>query len=218
MDNYERTIGMKTIGLTIVRRFLVILIIFIPVALATFIYTKYGITKTYQSSATMFKSSNFNAAQYENFKAGVKNSVEAAKSYLDENNITHANGKEITIDEINAGLTYSALSTTSPSVNINFQSTDSSIPQNVLKAVTEQALATLNTGTGDFATLKFSKEATAAVKNSSENKYLIIGVALGAVLALGFAFIDEIVSDEVYDKKDVEQLGCSGFYINTNAR
>ena len=41
----------------------------------------------------------------------------------------------------------------------------------------------------------------------------IMIIAVDVVLALGFPFAYEIVSDEVYDKDDAERLGGNGFEI-----
>ena len=74
MEKYEKTIGLKTIWLTIVRRFLVIFAVFIPIALATVVYTQFFMTKTYQSSVTLYRAGSITAAQYPIIPSTVKSS------------------------------------------------------------------------------------------------------------------------------------------------
>ena len=64
--------------------------------------------------------------------------------------------------------------------------------------------------------MTISKAASSPSDVSGTNKYLIIGIAAGAVLALGLAFVDEIISDEVYDRRDVELLGSPSFEITAS--
>ena len=45
MEKYEKSIGLKTIWLTLVRRFHIILLIFIPIALISVVYS-YAFIKT----------------------------------------------------------------------------------------------------------------------------------------------------------------------------
>ena len=72
MNNYEKSIGLKTIWLTIVRRFKYILLIFVPLLLVTFLVTQFGITKNYQSSVTFLRtSSTIATADYQRLQAAI---------------------------------------------------------------------------------------------------------------------------------------------------
>ena len=64
MEKYEKFIGLKTIWLTFVRRWKIVLIIFVPAALATLIVTQFFIPKQYQSSATFLNNANLTATTH----------------------------------------------------------------------------------------------------------------------------------------------------------
>ena len=59
--------------------------------------------------------------------------------------------------------------------------------------------------------MSYKSRASNPVKTSKEDTYLIAGLAISLLLGYGFAFLYEIISDEVFDKSDIETLGCSGF-------
>ena len=86
-----------------------------------------------------------------------------------------------------------------------YQSTDSSVVQPILKAATSYFLEGQDVYKID------PSGVSVAAKNSSENKYLLIGIAAGVVVACGVAFIDEIMSDEIYDSKDMADYGIPAF-------
>lgn len=215
MDKYERSISLKTIYLTLVRRFKLILFLFIPIAAASVVVTQFVMTKTYQSSSVVSKTAVFNAGHYQTLKLAFTNSelLDNVKAKLDENEIKHSNGNEVTISEISSGLTFSALNTNDVSVTVYYQSTDKSITQPVLNQLVTLGVEGLKESSKDFAALSVTKEASEGVKNSKEKKQLLIGLAAGVVVALGLPFVYEIISDEVYDKKDVEMLGCASYEI-----
>lgn len=225
MDRYEKQIGLKTIYLTLARRFHIILLIFIPIALATFLVTNFMMTKTYQSSVTLNRNAVISAAQYQviqNYVSDTSNdetkpgAIYTTAVNLKENNVKHANGNEITVAEIKSGLSFATLATNSITVSYSFTSSDKSITQQVMNELTKNAVAYLksdrNNTKAEYANMSYS-EASAPTKNSSENKYLLIGLALGAVLALGVPFVYEIVSDQVYDKDDIIALGGDAFTL-----
>ena len=236
MEKYEKIIGLKSIWLTIVRRFVVAIIVFAPIALATIVYTQFFITKTYISSGTFSTSSDINTQAYASLFPPLIKSEETAKEaerelakldeegnqVFDENNqplkaTTHTDGSKITWREIQNGIYIaSSVSATTRLISFSFQSTDSKICQPTVQAVLDVLNGKEIMNGSTKVTLSISKMASSVSKNSSENKYLLIGLAAALVLGLGFAFIDEIVSDEVYDKKDIELLGCDGFEITVN--
>ena len=212
-EKYERLIGLNTVWLTIIRRFVVIFTVFIPIALATIIYTQFFITKTYQSTASLFRSGAISTSQYPIIPSTIK-SAETAQTVADnlksaDPAIKHSNGNEITASEILSGLSIaSSITTTTGTVSFTFQSSDKTICKIVLEEVAKVSLPIINNTLPGTA---ISSHASEPIKNSKENTYLLIGLGVGAVLALGFAFVYEIISDEVYDKADIENLGCSGF-------
>lgn len=214
MEGYEKTIGLKTIWLTIIRRFEYILFIFIPIALTTFIVTRFVLTKTYQSTVTVSLNTTFSAANFEIFKSYVNNS-EVINGTVEK--LQSEKGIGISASEITTGLSYTAPASNAVSGKFSFQSTKSSIVQPVLEMLSNEAVEYAKTkDAAKFGSMTISTAATAARKNSSENKYLLIGLAAGLVVACAIPFIDEIISDEVYDTKDIQQLGCEGFELNVS--
>lgn len=219
-QQYERLIGLKTIWLTIVRRFKVIFIIFIPIALASVMYTQLFMTKTYQSSVTYYCAGSFTAVKYPAIPSAVKSmetatQVEKNLAGADDHVVVrHANGNPITKEEIYSGITIaSSISSTTGTISFTYQSTDKTVTKAILEEVATVALPEV---VKTFAGTVISTHAGEGVKNSSENKYMLIGIAAGLVLACGFAFVDEIFSDEVYDKYDVMNLGSDGFEITVS--
>ena len=213
MDKYEKTIGLKTMLLTIIRRFVVIFAVFIPIALATIVYTQFFVDKTYQSSITLYRSAGINSQQYPVIPSTVKSNetAQTVANNLKSANpaIKHSNGSEITAREILDGLAIaSSITSATGTVSFTFQSSDKTICKIVLEEVANVALPTIN---ATLSGTSISSHASDPAKNSKENTYLLIGMAVGAVLALGFAFVYEIISDEVYDKSDIDNLGCGGF-------
>jgi capsular polysaccharide biosynthesis protein len=233
MERYEKSIGLKTIWLTIVRRFLTILVVFAPIAIATVVYTQFFIKKTYTSSVTLTADKDITAAAYSSFPIVVKSEDiakeaernlakldEEGNPILDENDqplkaTTHADGSRITWGEIQGGLSVaSSISLATRKLSFSFQGYEQGIIKPILDEVAKAIVAA---DPYKASAIKLTaSEATSATKNSSENKYLLIGMVAAVVLGLGFGFVDEIVSDEVYDKKDIELLGCDGFEITVN--
>lgn len=219
MPKYERSISLKTVGLTIVRRWTTILLFFIPIAAVAYIVTNNIMTKTYQSTTTLTNGAVISQAQWPLIEPRVKTSIEAtvealAVSDAEHTPVKHANGAAITAKEITSGITVSKYVANTLTFTISFQSTDSTIVQPVLAELAEQTVVTLKEDASTktpFAAVSITSEASKAAKNSSEQKYFLIGLAAGAVLALGIAFLDEILSDEVYDAKDVAQWGVPAF-------
>ena len=211
MEGYEKRIGFKTIWLTIVRRFEYILFIFVPIALTSLIVTQFVLTKTYQSTVTVSLNANFSATSYKVFQNYVTN-----EEVLDQTVNKLQNDKNITtnISEITTGLLFDSPDGNSISANFSFQSSKKAIVQPVMEVLSDVVVNYAKEKDGQFASLSITTPATQARKNSSENKYLLIGLAAGLVVACAIPFIDEIISDEVYDAEDVKQLGCEGFELN----
>lgn len=221
MKKYEKTIGLKTVWLTIVRRFYYILFVFVPIALASLLVTSFAIPKTYQSSVTVSKTTVFLAAQHQILQNYTKdeNTINFAIEQFNTKGIKHSNGDEINIKEIVEGLSFSSLDVNSIFVTVYYQSLDKTIVQPVLNELITATIDSLKndeTTKKDFATLVISSPASDAVKNSNERKYLLIGIAAGLFVSFGLAFVDEVISDELYDKADVELLGCDSFELRVD--
>lgn len=215
MNSYERSIGLKTIYLTLIRRLLFIVLIFVPIAFGSFIATNFLMTKTYVSNVVMSKTTVFNASTYNLISVNYKKTelLSSVLTKLSEDEIKHSNGTPIKESELSLGLSLSALNTSSISVTISFQSRDSKIVQPVLSEYASLAVEVLKNSGGDLNTLSITSNASEHKKNSREDKYFLIALAAGAVLALGIPFVYEIFADEVYDKDDLKAFGVEGFEI-----
>ena len=213
MEGYEKSIGLKTIWLTLIRRFEYLLFVFVPIALTTLIVTQFIMKKTYQSSAVVSIDKAFSATNFEKFKSYVyeKEVLDGASEKLQSEK-----GLGISASDIKGGISFTTPATTAVSCKFSFQSSKQGLVQPVMDILSTQVAEYAKAKGGDFAAAKVSSPASGPVKNSSENKYLLIGIAAGLVVALGMGFIDEIISDEVYDKKDVEMLGCEAFELEVS--
>ena len=118
---------------------------------------------------------------------------------------------------IKAGLSFANFTNGESSFSFSFTSDRQQTTQKILQVVAESSIEKMRANS-NYNTSKIVSPASAAVKNSKENTYFLIAVAAGFVGAFGVMFADEIISDEVYDKEDVEYLGCSGFEVNTKIK
>lgn len=220
MDNYERQIGLKTIKLTFIRRWLFMILLFVPIAAGTYIVTNFFMTKTYSSTAAYAKTNAaFNAATYNKLLTLVNTDTvyTVVETRLAEDGVKHSGGAAITAKEIKSGISFAAMGTNSFTVSFSFKSKDNTIVQKVAQKVVDVGVETAVTNS-DFTTLYNSSKASAAAKSSNERKYLIIGLAAGAVIALGVPFVYEIVADEIYDAKDIAAWGAEGFDLKVTYR
>ncbi len=223
MENYEKSIGLKTIGLTFLRRFHMILIIFLPMALASIIVTQFLLTKTYQSSVTMSRGAGttITTSQYTVMQTYIRDSSVNAEDHTKDGAVAKAvtklesQGIKITANDINKGLAFPSAKDGAISFTFSFTSINSALVQPVLKAVSESAVENMSLIEG-YKNTRIESAASGATKNSKEKTYLIIALVASAVVALGVPFVYEIVSDEVYDRKDIESLGCEGFVLTAS--
>ena len=218
MENYERTISLKTIWLTLVRRYDGILFIFLPILLASFLVTNFMITKTYQSSVVVNNTVYVTQQQHSQFSSLALKTSETATTTannLKAAKIKHANGAEISASEILGGVNLAAFASNSLSMTITFQSTDSSITKYVLDEVAKVAVAKaveVVSGLGGLTVADTG--ASAAKKNSKDTQYFLIAAVAGLVVALGVPFVYEIFADEVYDAKDIQSWGVPASLID----
>lgn len=228
MKKYERNISFKTIYQTIARRFVMIISIFSLIFFASFVITNFLLVKTYASSASLFKGSTISSIQYSTMQSYVSDTSNSEDKpgaiyttflNLKEKNIKYSNGNEITINDIKSGLSFSPLVSNSVFFTFSFQSTDQSIAQSVLKELSEVSTDYIKTrGGADYTNLIVYSPASSAKKNSSETKYFIISLVVGAILAFGVPFVYEIIADEVYDRRDIEYLGSPAFELEASKK
>ena len=100
--------------------------------------------------------------------------------------------------------------------SFSFQSADKSITQKVLNELAKNAVANLKIY--EYKDMTVVNEASSPIKNGKEQTYFLIALAAGFVVAFGIPFVDEIVSDEVYDKYDIEALGFSAFEVKAKPK
>ena len=227
MDRYERMIGLKTIWTTITRKWYAFFIIFIPVALVSYIVTDKILTKSYVSSVSFSRGvgTTISTAQHnvmqtyivdttENKEDPTKSgAVAKAVAALVADNIT------ITATEIKAGIAFNSMTNGAALFTVTFTSNNKSKAQPILKAVSEFAIENMqNSGINEYKNSYIVSPASSPVKNSKERTYFLIALAAGFVVAFGIPFVDEIVSDEVYDKYDIENLGCSAFEVKAKPK
>lgn len=208
MEKYEKAIRLKTIWLTFVRRWKIILIIFVPAALATLIVTQFFIPKQYQSSATFLNNANLNATTHSAAQLQIQKEATLTKAvkYLEADySITN-----ISAGNILNGLSFTAYSAYNPGVVIfSYTSKQQKIVKPIAEALSKAALEELQAN--GFDKMVISSPASNPTSVGKGKQYLLIGLAVSAVLGLGIAFVDEIVSDEVYDEDDIALLGSSSY-------
>ena len=79
------------------------------------------------------------------------------------------------------------------------------VAESVSKAALEELIA------NGYDKMVISSSASNSVSVGKGKTYLLIGLAASAVLGLGIAFMDELISDEVYDEDDLALLGSSSY-------
>lgn len=216
-ENYKESITGKTFLVAIVRRYILAILIFLISVVLAFITSRYLITKTYESSINIEKKNAFNADQHQLVltTATEKNNVITIANNLKIKNIKHANSKEITTEEIYSGTSIKSLVSGSKYVTLSFESSDTSITKYVIAEIANvTATSLVKSGKSDFSSVVVSSDATEPVKNSNENLYFLIIIIGGLIVSLAVPLAVEILSDRVYDKRDIEELGGQSFEIS----
>ena len=217
MEKYEKAIGLKTIWLTFVRRWKIILIIFVPAALATLIVTQFFIPKQYQSSASFLNNASLTSTTHNAAQLQIKKeaTLDKAVKYLESDySITN-----ISASNILNGLTFTAFNSNNPSVvSFSYTTKQQKFAKPVTEALSKAGLEELQANGFDKMTI--SSPASNPVSVGKGKQYLLIGLVASTVLSLGIAFADEIASDEVYDEDDIAMLGSSsyGLIVSKNRR
>ena len=210
MDKYEKSIGLKTIWLTIVRRFKIVFLFFIPILAVAFIYTQKMMKPTYSSTVTITKNSTITNDNYNKLVAyAISNEVKTnVVSALEAEGKKHKNGNAIVESDINPS--FATYVSNKVSTSFTISSSDGSVTEDIANAVKNYIAENFSEKTS----YSFGNASKADPGNKS-TKYFIIITFVGVIIGLGLGFVDEITSDEVYDAKDVETLGLASFEINT---
>lgn len=209
MESYEKRIGLKTVWLTIVRRWKVILIIFVPIALASVVLTQAIMTKKYKSSFTLSNVTNLDNNGYNKVVATIQKTetINAAVEKL------AAAGTQVAASDIASGISIPFWTMNTPYVTVSFTSVNKDIINPILISLSEASLDALKPTYTTMIVSSQPKNPTLASKNTT---YMIIGLVGATVFGLGLAFADEIVSDEVYDSDDIRYFESPAFEITAS--
>lgn len=208
MKKYEKSISLKTLWLTFVRRFDILLICFIPLCIAAVISTQFIMKKRYVSTVTLAKSTIITNEQYQNIETAARTEslVKKALESLETQNVKHSDGSAINPSEIENGLSFPAYSANSISLSFSFASSDKTVSRYVLGAIASCVVDELKTRSA-YSDLQVVGAPSEAKLDGKNNKYLLIACGAGLVLSYALAFVFEFASDEVYDASDVQQFG-----------
>ena len=225
MNKYEKTIGLKTIWITIIRRWQIFLAVFIPICLISFVVTNFMLVKTYVSTISINRGTGttISTAQYTEMQSYIVDLTINTSNPEKSGALVLASQKLakedifISSSEIKEGISFATFTNGSSSFSFSFTSSNQSIVQRVLQVVTETAIEKMGDNAG-YKNSQIVSPASAPIKNSKERTYFLIALAAGFVVAFGIPFVDEIVSDEVYDKYDIESLGCSAFEVKAKPK
>ena len=217
MAEYERSISLKTIYLTLVRRTEMILLLFLPLFLASYIVTNHVMTKSYASTSNIQNNVAISQAAYTLIQNSMKSSeiFETVETNLAEAGTKHANGTAVTASEVQKSISFSAFASNMVSFTVTFATKDSTIAK---KALAEYVNVALEANATTYPNLKVYSPAGEAYKTSKENQYFLVGTVASLVVALVIPFIIEIAGDEVFDAKDVRLFGCEASEIRASGK
>ena len=208
MQPYEKTIGLRTIWLTLVRRYKIVFLFFIPILAISYLGTKKVFKTSFQSSITIKRGgatiSQDNHGKLMDFMTSSDTKTKVSEALAEQE-------KPIRIEPSQINLSYTTWKSGMTSINVTFASSNQTIAKEVMAAV--KTYASNKDNYADSANFQFSEPSVATI--SKQKKYFIILTALGLMVSLGLAFYDEITSDEVYDVKDVSLFTDTGFEIDT---
>ena len=184
MQKYERTIGLRTIYLTLIRRTEMILAIFLVLAGASFIVTNFFMAKQYTSTSVVANNAAITQPVYTLMQNNIKsdNTMNAVVKNLSTAGVKHKNGNAITLSDVKSGLSFSTWASNMVQFTLSYKTNDETVAQPILTEITNVAYDVLKPS---YAGLTIYSEATKPAKTSKENTYLLVGVAASLVLALG---------------------------------
>ena len=194
-----------------------ILLLFLPLFLASYVVTNHVMTKSYACTSSVQNNAAIAQSTYTLIQNSMKSSeiFETVETNLAEAGTKHANGTAITASEVQKSISFSAFSSNMVSFTVTFATKDSTIAQ---KALAEYVNVALEANATAYPNLKLLSKASAPVKTSKENQYFLIGAVASLAVALVIPFIIEIVGDEVFDAKDVRLFGCEAAEIRASGK
>ena len=219
MEQYERTIGIRTIYITLLRRLEWVFLIFVPIAIGSYVVSNAVVTKTYRNTIQVSNMSTaFNTTTWPIFQnyARKAETMETIVTNLEEKAVKFSNGTKITASDINKSVSFNSITTNTNPVTITFSGTDNKVGGDILKEVATVTVAVLKEANVSNLNNLSVGTPSGPVKTSKENTYFLIGMAAGLVLGLAVPFIWEIAADKVYDAKDITLLGAEGFELKAS--
>ena len=216
MSTYERKVGLKAIKLAFLRRYWIILALFLPLAAFSVLYFQVITKKVYFSSITVGKSTIITNEQYQNIKSTAQDTaiVNNVLLSLKESGVKHSDGSDIAFNEIISGLSFPNYTSNQIEASFTYSSNDSTITKPVLDLLATKVCERLKPRSA-YSDLAIYRVASEPQKDKTSDKYMYIFIAASFVVGVCCAYIAEISLDQVYDKSDVEELGCSSVDLTT---
>ena len=218
MEKRSKEISLKTLLLTFIRRFDLMLLVLIPAFLVTVLVSNFMIAKTYYSELSLSQQRTIiKETQYDTIKkyATSTGAITKAVDQLKKEKIFHADGSAITSEEIKAGLSFNKYEANSIYVTYSFTSPDKTITKSVLSQLTAATIDYLKDDeSAKLTNVTISKPITDPQETSRNKKIFLVGTAVSVVVAFTTAFIVEVALDKVYDKSDFELAGVKVTEIN----
>ncbi len=114
---------------------------------------------------------------------------------------------DVTPQQLRNGLTITS-STTSYFINISYLSTDRQLSMNVVNSVIDNAIDIANTN-ASFSSLenkitRTSEAGLGVYESPNKPLYVVVGVILGAIVGIGFAFLKEMLNNTFKTKEQLE--------------
>lgn len=215
MKKYQRRISFKTLLLVFIRRWKYFLLFFVPTTVVLAVVTQAILPKTYLSTVSLKR---YDSVIKEEQYYLVKNTafgtyvVSTTVENLQSNNIRHADGSAITNDDILSGLVCQKMPTNSIYVTFSFETKDKTIIEPVLQYIADLTIYALNKS-GEFKGMVIGIPVSAPQKSNKNTRLFLAGTFATLAISFVFAFIMEIVFDEVYDNSDIELLGARSYEI-----
>ena len=141
MKKYEKKVGLKTVWMTIVRRWKIISLIFVPAVLITFLITQVFIPENYQSNATLLNDTNLTSASHDAIRSKIQNETILGKAsqYLEANYSI-----SLTSSNILNGLSFTPFNSSNAGiVKFSYSSKTKSLVKPVVESVSNVAVEEL---------------------------------------------------------------------------
>ena len=134
---------------------------------------------------------------------------------LVDKNIKHSDGSQISKDEIVKGITVTRYTTNTFYFTVSFSSIDKANVKSVANEISNVTLNYFLTSGGEqYENLTIVKQASEPQIASKQITSLFTILAADVMVSYTCAFIYEVVLDQVYDKHDLEELGCSTYELS----